>query len=33
VLALAVPGLVMQRRLISARFAALHDHTSPRSRT
>jgi len=27
VLALAVPGLVMQRRLISARFAALHDHT------
>jgi diguanylate cyclase (GGDEF)-like protein/PAS domain S-box-containing protein len=27
VLALAVPGLVMQRRLISARFAALYDHT------
>ena len=27
VLALAVPGLIMQRRLISARFAALHDHT------
>jgi len=26
VLALAVPGLIMQRRLISARFAALHDH-------
>ena len=27
VLALAVPGLIVQRRLISARFAALHDHT------
>ncbi|MGD0239907.1 MAG: EAL domain-containing protein [Streptosporangiaceae bacterium] len=27
VLTLAVPGLIMQRRLISARFAALHDHT------
>ena len=27
VLALAIPGLVMQRRLISARFAALHDHS------
>ena len=27
VLALAVPGLIGQRRLISARFAALHDHT------
>jgi len=26
-LALAVPGLIVQRRLISARFAALHDHT------
>jgi diguanylate cyclase (GGDEF)-like protein/PAS domain S-box-containing protein len=27
VLGLAVPGLIMQRRLISARFAALYDHT------
>ncbi len=27
VLALAVPGLIVQRRLISARFAALHDHS------
>ena len=27
VLALAVPGLIVQRLLISARFAALHDHT------
>ena len=27
VLALAVPGLIVQRQLISARFAALHDHT------
>ena len=27
VLALAIPGLIVQRRLISARFAALHDHT------
>src|SRR6266581_5372561 len=27
VLALAVPGLIVQRRLISARFAALYDHT------
>jgi len=27
VLGLAVPGLIVQRRLISARFAALHDHT------
>jgi len=27
VLTLAVPGLIVQRRLISARFAALHDHT------
>jgi diguanylate cyclase (GGDEF)-like protein/PAS domain S-box-containing protein len=27
VLALSVPGLIVQRRLISARFAALHDHT------
>ena len=26
VLALAVPGLIIQRRLISARFAAMHDH-------
>jgi len=26
VLALAIPGLIVQRRLISARFAALHDH-------
>jgi diguanylate cyclase (GGDEF)-like protein/PAS domain S-box-containing protein len=26
VLALAVPGLIIQRRLISARFSALHDH-------
>jgi diguanylate cyclase (GGDEF)-like protein len=27
VLALAIPGLIVLRRLISARFAALHDHT------
>ncbi len=26
VLALAIPGLIVERRLVSARFAALHDH-------